>query len=341
MSLSARSRSRSPCHPGSPVSLLVWCSTSIPNPLARRATACPMRPKPTTPSTAPCTSRPRYWSMSQPRHRPPRRSDSASHARRAAASTSRNARSAVVSSRTPGVLQTTTPCSAAASRSMLSWPTATFATTRRRGAPAASTAASMRSVSRETIASASGARATTSSCEKRSPSGSTSSWPASVSGSRPPGGRRRVTRTRANPGSVLAVVDRARALHTDREAEAVDRRVVAHRAQAVHLVGRDVHEVALFDLALLAVDHHDPASRRDVIELVRRVRVRVDETTAGDLELAHQLEEPPVRDLLHLARVHEPPHGHGAVVLDDRRHLFDRPDVHRSLLAYADARVRA
>src|SRR5262249_56445760 len=113
-------------------------------------------------------------------------------------------------------------------------------------------------------------------------------WTPSVGGSRPPGGRRRVTRTRANPGSVLAVVDRARALHTDREAEAVDRRGVAHRAQAVHLVGRDLHEVALFDLALLAVDHHDPASRRAVLELVRPVRVRLDETTAPRVVHAHQ-----------------------------------------------------
>ena len=41
-------------------------------------------------------------------------------ARRAAASTSRNARSAVVSSRTPGVLQTAMPSSAAAATSTLS-----------------------------------------------------------------------------------------------------------------------------------------------------------------------------------------------------------------------------
>ena len=76
----------------------------------------------------------------------------------------------------------------------------------------------------------------------------------------------------------------------DREAEAVDRRVVADRAEAVDEVRRDVHEVALRDLALLAVDRHDPAARGDVIELVRRVRVRVDETAARDLELADELE---------------------------------------------------
>ena len=44
---------------------------------------------------------------------------------------------------------------------------------------------------------------------------------------------------------VLGVVDRARAFDADGEAEAVDRRVVAHRPEAVHRVRRDVHEVAL------------------------------------------------------------------------------------------------
>ena len=41
------------------------------------------------------------------------------------------------------------------------------------------------------------------------------------------------------------VVDGARTLHTDGEAEAVDRRVVADRTQRVHLVRRYVHQVAL------------------------------------------------------------------------------------------------
>ena len=53
-------------------------------------------------------------------HRPERRSRSASDARRAAPSISMNAVSAVVSSSTPGVLQTTTPWAAAAAMSTLS-----------------------------------------------------------------------------------------------------------------------------------------------------------------------------------------------------------------------------
>src|SRR5260370_5856772 len=124
----------------------------------------------------------------------------------------------------------------------------------------------------------------------RAPSGSTTAWPASTNGANAPGGRR-VTRTRAKPGSVLGVVDRGRVLHADGEAEAVDRRVVAHGTQAVHQVGRDVHEVTLLDLPLLPVDHHDPAPGGDVIELVGRVRVRIDEAAARNLELADQLEE--------------------------------------------------
>ena len=201
-----------------------------------------------------------------------------------------------------------------------------------RRAPASSTSRSIRSVSRHTIASTSAAAATSSSWVKRrvvvacddlvtgvderfepavgEAAGDEDSGSTALSGSCSRPGRRPPT--------------------PDREAEAVDRRVVAHRPQAVHQVRRDVHEVALRDLALLAVDHHDPAARGDVIELVRRVRVRVDQAAARDLELAHQLEEAAVGDVLHLARVDEPPHRDGAVVLDDRRHLLDRPHVHRT-----------
>ena len=100
-------------HPVMPVSVRVWCSTSMPNPAARRATARPMRPYPTIPRVAPCTSTPRKSPMWKPVQRPARRSASASDARRHAARMRRNARSAVVSSSTPGVLHTAMPSSAA------------------------------------------------------------------------------------------------------------------------------------------------------------------------------------------------------------------------------------
>src|SRR5690242_7957205 len=187
----------------------------------------------------------------------------------------------------------------------------------------------MRSVSRQTMPSTSPASVTSSSCVngRSSSFGPTRSWCAR--GSRPPSGRRRVTRTRATDDSVMRVVDRTRVGDADREAEAVDRRVVAHRLEAVHHVRRDVHEVALRYLTFLVTDRHQPAPRRDVIELVRRVLVRVDEATTGDLELAHQLEVAALRDVAHLAGTHEPPNGNGPVVLDDRRDLLDRPHVHR------------
>jgi hypothetical protein len=44
-----------------------------------------------------------------------------------------------------------------------------------------------------------------------------------------------------------------------------------------------VHEVALADLAIFALDRHDPAPGGDVIELVRGVLVRVDESAAREL----------------------------------------------------------
>ena len=113
--------------------------------------------------------------------------------------------------------------------------------------------------------------------------------------------------------------------------------MVGHRPQAVHRVGRDVHEVALRDLAGLVADGHEPATGGDVIELVRGVRVRVDEAAARHLELAHQLEVAAGGDLLHLTRRHEPPDGYGPVVLDDRRDVFDRAHVHAASPAWRDA----
>jgi len=89
-----------------------------------------------------------------------------------------------------------------------------------------------------------------------------------------------------------------------------------------------VHEVALADLALFALDRHQAAAGGHVIELVGGVVVRVDEAAAFHFELRHELEVAALGDLEHLARVHQPPHRHGAVVLDDRSHFLDRPHVH-------------
>ena len=206
--------------------------------------------------------------MPQPCQRPARRSASASDARRDAARISRNARSAVVSSSTPGVLHTAMPCArrggdvdvVVADRDVGDDAAAA-------GAPAVEHVGVDRSVSRQTIASTLGrVRDELVVRERRVVGvGPTSSWPASTSGSSPPSGSRRVTEhaVAISPGlSARCSRPRPASFDADREAEAVDRRVVAHRAQAVHQVGRDVHEVALRDLALLAVDRHDPAARR-------------------------------------------------------------------------------
>ena len=98
-----------------------------------------------------------------------------------------------------------------------------------------------------------------------------------------------------------------------------------------------MYEVTLRDLAVFAFDRHDPASGGDVIELVRRVVVRVDVSAARDLELAHELEVTALGDLEHLARLDEPPHGHGSVVLDDGLDVLDRPDIHSAHLRHTAA----
>ncbi len=118
------------------------------------------------------------------------------------------------------------------------------------------------------------------------------------------------------------------AFHSDGEAEAVDRGVIADRAQGVHLVGRDVDEVALGDLPVLAVDRHDPLAVHHVIELVGRVGVRVDQASTRDLELVDQLQEATVGDVLELAGLDHPPDRNGAVVLDDRRLGLNAAHVH-------------
>jgi hypothetical protein len=81
----------------------------------------------------------------------------------------RNARSAVVSSSTPGVFVTATPWAAAAGRSILSKPTDTVAITWSVGSPASITSASVTSVRSQTRPACPGIRATTSEWDNVSP----------------------------------------------------------------------------------------------------------------------------------------------------------------------------
>ena len=93
---------------------------SIPNARARRAVACPIAPRPITPSVLPASPVPSMKNMCQDHGVAERSSRSPSPSRRVTDSISPIARSAVASVRTPGVFVTSTPRSLQAATSMLS-----------------------------------------------------------------------------------------------------------------------------------------------------------------------------------------------------------------------------
>src|SRR4051794_17087907 len=98
---------------------------------------------------------------------------------------------------------------------------------------------------------------------------------------------------------MVRVVDRAGLRRTDGKGKRTDRCVLALGPDRVRDVGRRVDQVALLYVALLVTDLHHTAAADDVVELVRRVAVRVDETATFDLELADQLEVTAFRRLEH------------------------------------------
>src|SRR5262249_20141074 len=130
--------------------------------------------------------------------------------------------------------------------------------------------------------------------------------------------------------SVRRVVDWARALDTDGETEAVDG-TAADRTQAVHVVGRDVDEVARTHVAILVANCHDTSPGHHEVPLVRRVSVREDCPAGCHLELIDQLHEAAVGDLLQLAWMHQVPDRHRAVVFDLGFAIDDRPHIHGRL----------
>ena len=100
--------------------LRLWYATFMSKPpWPRLAMAWPMRPMPSTPSVAPCTSPPANMSKPQCDQRPSRRKRSLSEIRRAVAIINAKPKSAVVSVSTPGALVTTTPRAVQAGTSML------------------------------------------------------------------------------------------------------------------------------------------------------------------------------------------------------------------------------
>src|SRR6266540_2805330 len=100
----------------------------MPKPRARRAMAWPIRPNPTMPKTRPLTSCPSIIRGPQIHGSRRRRNRSPSATRLAAAISSAQAVSAVVSVRTSGVFEHSTPRRVHAATSMLSNPTAKLAT---------------------------------------------------------------------------------------------------------------------------------------------------------------------------------------------------------------------
>src|SRR4051812_28123384 len=144
----------------------------------------------------------------------------------------------------------------------------------------------------------------------------------------------RTVKPRARPAlayfwrpSVGRVVDRSRVLATDGEAEAVNR-LVAGRAQAVHLVRRDVDQVTGRDVARFAADRHDALAGHHEVELVRRVRVREHLAAHRHLELVCELEIAAVGEIEHLPRTDQPPDGNRSVVLDLGLDITDVAHVH-------------
>src|SRR5579883_2527330 len=69
------------------------------------------------------------------------------------------------------------------------------------------------------------------------------------------------------------IVDGRRVLDRDRKRQTADRGIGTDGLQAVQGVGRDLHQVALTDLALLSFDPHQAAARDYVVEFEGRMLV--------------------------------------------------------------------
>src|SRR4051812_12749636 len=76
--------------------------------------------------------------------------------------------------------------------------------------------------------------------------------------------------------SVVGVVDRTGVRHADGEGQCTDGRVLGLGPDRVRHIRGCVDEIALLYFAFFVADLHDPATADDVVELVRRMTVRVD-----------------------------------------------------------------
>src|SRR5580704_15591462 len=172
--------------------------SSMPKAWARCATREPARPRPTTPSTLPCSSTPSHFERS---HRPALSAASAWGMLRACANISAIACSATDRMFDVGALTTMTPRSVAAFTSTLSSPTPARPTTWS-DVPAARTSAV--TCVAERMISACAPTIASSSSVGLSPSRTSTSWPASASRSSPLCAIFSVTSTRATAVVLLA-----------------------------------------------------------------------------------------------------------------------------------------
>ena len=167
-------------------------------PVGRRLGRC-VRIRP-VPASVPCTSRARWVPNPQPVHRPSRRSLSASDAKRVAVRIRRKARSAVVSSSTPGVLHTVMPSAVRRDDVDVVVPDCGI---RHHPQPSRSPdlehgcVHAIGEVADDPVALCREARSARPATGERRRPRSTISWPASSRGSVPPSVSGRVTRTRA------------------------------------------------------------------------------------------------------------------------------------------------
>src|SRR5260370_42232260 len=104
----------------------------------------------------------------------------------------------------------------------------------------------------------------------------------------------------------------------DREAEAPERRFLADRLQAVHLVRRNIDQVSLADFLNFLPDYHLPLTVEDIVELVGRVSMRIYRAATNYLEFVYEFQRSASSLSAHGARRHEIPDRGSAIVLGSR-----------------------
>src|SRR5450759_4574870 len=127
---------------------------------------------------------------------------------------------------------------------------------------------------------------------------------------------------------VFVGADARTASRAEREREDVNPRIGGGWPELLLLAGFPQHHVAGCDLAILAPREHPPAPRCDVPEGPRLASRDSDRGSRRQFQLGDRVEVATGSLLKHLARVDEPPHLGGTLVLESWREPFDSADVH-------------